>query len=79
MLIDSKGKDTYEVKETRNTQGYGNPRRDYGSIGIFLDLMGDDLYKGNGENNLYWIINSKWGIGLDLEYWQIEEIQQDAE
>ncbi len=73
ILIDYFGDDSYEIKSTLNTQGYGNPRRDYGSIGLFLDLMGQDTYIGNGRNNYYWINDSKWGIGVDREYWEEEE------
>jgi len=73
MLIDYLGDDSYEIKSTLNTQGYGNPRRDYGSIGLFLDLMGEDTYVGNGRDNYYWINDSKWGIGVDREYWEEEE------
>jgi hypothetical protein len=73
MLIDYLGNDSYEVKADNNTQGYGNPRRDYGSIGLFMDLEGEDHYIGNGKNNHYWIIDSKWGIGMDKDYWQEDE------
>ncbi len=73
MLIDYLGDDSYEIKRKHNTQGYGNPRRDYGSIGLFLDLMGQDDYIGNGSNNYYWIIDSKWGIGVDRQYWEEDD------
>ena len=65
MLIDVRGEDRYYVKNPANTQAYGNPRRDFGSIGIFLDLKGTDRYDGNGRDDDVWIINSKWGIGVD--------------
>ena len=65
MLIDEEGNDGYYVEKTHNTQGYGNPRRDYGSIGIFLDLLGADHYDGNGKDSTWWIIPSKWGVGID--------------
>jgi hypothetical protein len=67
MLIDESGDDGYLVKRTHNTQGYGNPRREYGSIGIFLDISGKDNYDGNGADNSYWIIPSRWGAGVDLD------------
>ncbi len=66
IIIDESGDDGYLVKRTHNTQGYGNPRREYGSIGLFLDLSGKDHYDGNGADNWYWIIPSKWGAGVDL-------------
>lgn len=65
IFTDLVGNDRYYVMLKNNTQGYGNPRRDYGSIGIFLDLDGDDRYDGNGSNNRYWTTHSKWGGGLD--------------
>ncbi|MCP4705533.1 MAG: hypothetical protein GY865_13110 [candidate division Zixibacteria bacterium] len=68
ILIDSHGNDIYYVRDTINTQGYGNPRRDFGSIGLFLDLSGTDIYDGNGLDNSYWTTGSKWGGGFDWEF-----------
>ncbi len=65
MLTDLAGDDRYYVKNLKNTQGYGNPRRDFGSIGLFLDLGGRDRYDGNGRDDDVWIIDSKWGVGVD--------------
>lgn len=65
ILIDEEGNDGYYVEKTHNTQGYGNPRRDYGSVGIFLDLSGNDHYDGNGKDSTWWTIPSKWGVGID--------------
>lgn len=67
IQIDLSGDDRYSVKNFNNTQGYGNPRRDFGSIGLFIDLGGDDQYVGNGQNNYYWRTKSKWGGGMDIE------------
>lgn len=67
IIIDQAGDDGYYVKSKANTQGYGNPRREYGSIGIFIDMLGKDKYDGNGCDNCWWSIDSKWGVGLDLE------------
>jgi len=64
-LYDAAGDDRYYVKSKRNTQGYGNPRRDYGSIGLFLDAAGVDRYDGPGADSTWWQIPSKWGIGID--------------
>jgi hypothetical protein len=66
VLIDGEGNDNYLVRDPRNTQGYGNFRREYGSIGLFLDLGGEDSYSGYGGNMGFWG-NSKYGIGVDLE------------
>ena len=65
ILADLEGADSYLVKDNRNTQGYGDPRRDYGSIGVFMDLSGKDSYAGgNGADSTWWA-NASWGIGLD--------------
>lgn len=65
IFSDLAGDDGYYVFRKDNAQGYGNPRRDYGSIGLFLDLDGRDRYDGNGANNCFWRTPSKWGGGLD--------------
>jgi hypothetical protein len=65
ILIDEEGDDGYYVEKKDNTQGYGNPRRDYGSIGIFLDLSGNDRYDGNGKDSTWWTTPSQWGVGID--------------
>jgi len=65
ILTDGGGDDRYYVKRTANTQGYGNPRSDFGSIGLFVDLRGQDRYDGNGRDDDIWIIDSKWGVGVD--------------
>ena len=67
VLIDNEGDDRYFTKKSTNTQGYGNPRRDFGSIGFFIDLGGTDQYDGNGRDNSYWKTDSKWGGGMDIE------------
>lgn len=66
MLIDLRGNDGHMARVDLNTHGYGNPRREYGSIGLFLDLEGKDNYRGFGKDNSYWVTQSKWGIGADL-------------
>jgi hypothetical protein len=67
VLLDNEGDDRYFVKNPKNSQGYGNPRRDFGSIGLFIDLGGSDQYAGNGRDNFYWRTDSKWGGGMDIE------------
>ncbi len=66
MLIDLRGDDGHIARVQANTHGYGNPRREFGSIGLFLDLQGIDTYRGYGKDNTYWVTPSKWGIGADL-------------
>jgi hypothetical protein len=65
ILVDEEGDDGYYVEKKNNTQGYGNPRRDYGSVGVFLDLAGKDQYDGNGKDSTWWSVPSKWGVGVD--------------
>jgi hypothetical protein len=67
VLIDGAGDDVYNAKDTLNTQGYGNPRRDYGSIGLFLDLGGKDRYVGPGKDSKVWLSRSSWGVGVDAD------------
>lgn len=67
IMIDIEGDDRYFIKNKKNSQGYGNPRREFGSIGLFIDLGGVDQYAGNGTDNSYWRTNSKWGGGMDIE------------
>lgn len=65
LIADVRGKDVYIVRSDKNTQGYGNPRRDYGSIGIFLDLAGEDHYSGGMGRDNHWWTYSTWGGGID--------------
>ncbi len=65
ILADEAGDDGYYVSIKDNTQGYGNPRRDYGSVGMLLDFSGKDGYNGNGKDSTWWTTPSKWGIGMD--------------
>lgn len=66
IIADLDGIDSYLVKKAHNTQGYGNPRREYGSIGIFLDIgSAKDTYAGGEGADSTWWSGSKWGIGID--------------
>ena len=67
ILIDNSGADRYFIHNEKNSQGYGNPRRDFGSIGLFIDLGGSDQYLGNGRDDFFWQTKSKWGGGMDIE------------
>ncbi|MEW6052060.1 MAG: hypothetical protein AB1644_13485 [Candidatus Zixiibacteriota bacterium] len=67
IQIDNEGEDRYLVKDTVNTQGFGDSRRDFGSIGLLIDLGGADQYNGHGRNNAFWKTASKWGGGMDIE------------
>ncbi len=65
MFIDTEGRDGYLNKEPGNCRGYGNPRREYGSLGIFLDGSGTDFYSESGFDST--ISNtSLWGTFNDV-------------
>jgi hypothetical protein len=64
ILIDESGVDGYLVKDFRNTQGYGNPRREYGSIGVFIDGSGEDAYSVRMDSVL--VNTSTWGVRNDF-------------
>ncbi len=79
ILIDNAGEDRYLVKNPDNTHGYGNPRRDFGSIGLFIDLGGPDQYTGKyGRDNHYWRSDSKWGGGMDIEWMPVDTSAGEA-
>ncbi len=65
LLIDESGDDVYSVRRVHNTQGYGNFRREYGSIGILIDIAGKDTYY-NGKDATFWK-KGEYGIGIDWE------------
>lgn len=67
LLIDGIGNDGYYATSMLNTQGYGNPRREYGSVGLFLDLGGTDRYDGPGRDGTIWLGESLWGVGVDAD------------
>lgn len=65
MFIDESGIDGYLSKDPSDTRGYGNPRREYGSIGVFIDASGEDYYSSSGTDST--IINSStWGVMNDF-------------
>ena len=65
MFIDEEGRDGYLNKEPGNCRGYGNPRREYGSLGIFLDGSGTDFYSEPGYDST--LSNSSlWGAFNDV-------------
>ncbi|KPK67719.1 hypothetical protein AMJ87_12955 [candidate division WOR_3 bacterium SM23_60] len=65
ILADESGDDTYSVKKSHNTQGYGNFRREYGSIGVLLDIKGEDVYRTGADGTLW--TSGEHGIGTDWE------------
>jgi HEAT repeat protein len=65
ILYDADGTDSYSSKNRTNVNGYGNYRRDFGSIGIHIDSRGSDFYSARGENESLWE-SGKYGIGIDM-------------
>ncbi|MEO6694387.1 MAG: hypothetical protein ABIO41_04215, partial [Ignavibacteria bacterium] len=63
ILIDESGRDGYLNKEPGNTRGYGNSRREFGSLGIFLDASGDDFYSSQTDSVI--ANSSMWGVYND--------------
>ncbi len=72
ILIDESGTDGYLNKYPSNTRGYGNQRREYGSIGIFLDASGTDYYSQPGYDSTF-INSSNWGVFTDFDYTDLPE------
>ena len=65
VFIDDGGDDGYINKKEYNVQGYGNWRRDFGSVGIMLDISGSDHYSGKGRDSSWWG-SGRYGIGIDF-------------
>jgi len=65
LLIDESGDDAYSVKRAHNTQGYGNFRREYGSIGVLVDIKGKDAYYSGKDASLW--KKGEYGIAIDWE------------
>ena len=64
LLQDMAGSDTYS-SEQGDCRGFGNPSRDYGSVGLFVDHEGNDRYIGQGGNGQVWSAGV-YGAGYDL-------------
>src|ERR1700687_3781958 len=72
ILIDESGTDGYLNKYPSDSRGYGNPRREYGSLGIFIDMSGDDFYSVPGLDSS--ISNSSmWGVMNDYSLKDLPE------
>ncbi|HSG99326.1 MAG TPA: hypothetical protein VLB27_04710, partial [candidate division Zixibacteria bacterium] len=81
LLCDLAGADRYHISDPANTHGYGNPRREFGSLGLMLDLEGADRYDGHGADNSLWFGDGLWGGGLDCDWreWFPEWVRSDGE
>ena len=77
LFIDAGGNDGY-LARVDNTLGYSDLRRNYGMIGIFLDLDGQDFYgTSRGGNDSVWT-GTTYGIGIDAPL-KPEEIKRQEE
>lgn len=65
FLVDESGDDVYSVKRVNNTQGYGDFRREYGSIGVLMDIKGKDTHSSGIDATLW--KKGKYGLGIDWE------------
>jgi HEAT repeat protein len=65
IVFDADGADSYSSKSKVNVNGYGNLRRDFGSIGLQLDLAGGDYYSARGRNDALWE-SGQYGLGMDV-------------
>lgn len=66
VFMDDAGDDIYVNRNSQMTLGYGNPRRDCGSIGVFLDRSGNDRYADEfAKNGGYWQRGVR-GVGFDV-------------
>jgi HEAT repeat protein len=72
ILIDESGTDGYLNKYPSNTRGYGNARREFGSLGIFMDVSGSDYYSQPGYDSTL-INSSTWGVFNDYYYKDLPE------
>lgn len=75
ILIDETGEDNYLIRRYANTQAYGDFRREYGSIGLLLDLGGSDHYSGRGGEDRYWT-SSSYGLGIDRA--PLPDVEEEA-
>jgi len=66
LFVDGGGEDGYLARRD-NTLGYSDLRREYGMIGVFLDLERQDFYgTSRGGNDRLWT-GSYYGVGIDGE------------
>jgi HEAT repeat len=65
ILYDADGVDSYSCKSKVNVNGYGDYRREFGSIGLQIDTRGTDYYAARGANESVWE-GSHYGFGIDF-------------
>lgn len=65
ILFDADGADSYSAKSKVNVSGYGDYRREFGSIGLAIDARGGDFYAARGQNDSLWE-SGRYGLGVDI-------------
>jgi HEAT repeat protein len=67
LFVDLAGSDAVSVRNPSTSQGYGNWRRNYGSVGVLLNVGGIDRYLGGsaGEDKLWQV--GEHGVGVDSD------------
>lgn len=63
LLVDLHGNDTYAARRP-NTMGFGDYRRHFGSLGLFLDAEGTDWY-ADTVGNRWMRLQSTYGVLFD--------------
>ena len=63
MLINRAGDDVYRA-EREDTQGYGIGSRGFGSIGVLLDLKGEDRFRHSGQRRI--VVSGEIGVRYDV-------------
>lgn len=67
LAIDLAGDDFWGGRSIGNNQGWVNPLRDFGGIGVLLDMHGMDVYNIPGHaDGLLWV-EPNGGVGYDLD------------
>jgi hypothetical protein len=65
ILYDADGVDSYSCKSKVNVNGYGDYRREFGSVGLQIDARGTDYYAARGTNESLWE-SGRYGLGVDI-------------
>ncbi len=81
VLIDRGGHDGYFGRDKNAVTGHGNLARDYGSIGVFIDMGGPDTYSEELCGDGQWWSKTSWGVGIDVgdDWWDIELDEEGEE
>ncbi|MEO0116859.1 MAG: HEAT repeat domain-containing protein [candidate division WOR-3 bacterium] len=79
LFLDSEGDDTYLTREKGFGQGWANQSRDFGGVGIFLDLGGEDLYPKDCElSELTYSFKGFYGVGINLREKKKGEVEEEV-